>query len=355
MSKTPFRSGRRAGELALKRMALAEAIAHLNRGLELVCTLPRSSERDASELGLRSVVGQAWLALKGWSAPEVWTSLHPALALAKSLRRHDALLPISAGLAGYIFTQRSADAESLPWAEEMLAIAKETGDGDLLVSGHAIACMCYGWAGEFTKAVEHADEVMGLYDAEKHSHLATFLNQDPRTQAGVFGSISTWVLGYPDRALRLNNEKDGHARRRGHPFNLGWAMTNGAHEFDHRCTHEDLRKRAEECERLGRENNMPVLWALMAPLTYGQALIREGKVAEAVATLKAGIASWEASGGRVRSPTTNALLAEAMALTGDLDNCVDGCIDERFRLGGTPSLRRDPAAQGLDAFAQRRH
>ena len=42
-----------AGELASKHMALTEAIAHLNRGLELVSTLPRSSERDASELGLR--------------------------------------------------------------------------------------------------------------------------------------------------------------------------------------------------------------------------------------------------------------------------------------------------------------
>ena len=44
-----------AGELALKRMALTEAIAHLNQGLELVSTLPRSSQRDASELGLRSL------------------------------------------------------------------------------------------------------------------------------------------------------------------------------------------------------------------------------------------------------------------------------------------------------------
>jgi class 3 adenylate cyclase len=103
-----------AGEVAMRRMALAEAIAHLSRGLELISTLPRSSRRDASELGLRSVVGQAWLALKGWSAPEVWTSLHPALALAKSLRRHDALLPILTGLAGYIFT-RGGGPESLPW------------------------------------------------------------------------------------------------------------------------------------------------------------------------------------------------------------------------------------------------
>jgi predicted ATPase len=87
-----------AGELAFKRMAMAEAIAHLNRGLELVATLPRSSERDAGELGLRTRLGPAWTAVKGWAAPEVWTSLHPALALAKSLERNDALLPIFSGL-----------------------------------------------------------------------------------------------------------------------------------------------------------------------------------------------------------------------------------------------------------------
>jgi predicted ATPase len=37
-----------AGELAFKRMAMAEAIAHLNRGLDLVATLPQSSQRDSS-------------------------------------------------------------------------------------------------------------------------------------------------------------------------------------------------------------------------------------------------------------------------------------------------------------------
>src|ERR1700722_3281341 len=56
-----------AGELASKRMALAEAIAHLKQGLDLVDTLPPSSQRDASELGLRTRLGPAWLALKGWS------------------------------------------------------------------------------------------------------------------------------------------------------------------------------------------------------------------------------------------------------------------------------------------------
>ena len=264
-----------AGELALKRMALAEAISHLNQGLELVSMLPGSSQRDANELGLRTLLGTAWLGLKGWPTPEVLTSLHPALAIAKSLERHDALLPILWGLACNVETQGRVT-EALPWVEEMLDLAKATGDADLLVTGHGLACSCYCFAAEFTKAVEHADKVLDLYDAETHRHLADILYRDPKTSAGIFGSIGTWILGYPDRALRLNGEAEAHARRRGHPFDLGFALTNGAHEFDYRCELEDLRRRAEECERLGRENSLPVLWGFLAPISYGLAMIREG-------------------------------------------------------------------------------
>jgi tetratricopeptide (TPR) repeat protein len=188
------------------------------------------------------------------------------------------------------------------------------------------ACASYCRFGKFTKAVKHADKALDLYDDEKHLNLAELLHYDPKTTAGIFGSISTWMLGYPDRALRLNDEKDARARRRGRPFALGSALTWGVHDFDHRFKHEALRKRAEECELLGRENSMPVLRTMLAPTLYGLALIREGKPAEAIAPLKASIPFWEASGGKVR-PTWNAFLAEAMALTGDLDNALH-LIDE---------------------------
>jgi hypothetical protein len=316
-----------AGDLALKRWSSAEAISHLNRGLELVSTLPWSSERDASELGLRIRLGPAWIALKGWPAPEVWASLHPALALAKSLARHDALTPIFSGLFHNVLNQGRA-AEALPWAQEMLELAKTTGDADLPITGHMCACVCYCWTGEFTKAVEHADKVHDLYDDWRHRHLADIRNHgDFKTAADTHASISIWILGYPDRALRLNNEKDAHARQCGHPFQLGWARTTGPHEFDLRFDHDDLRKRAEECEQLGRENSLHFLWAVMAPRLYGQALIREGKVAEGMASLKAAIAHYEAIGGKARAPILKAFLAEAMALTGDLDNALQ-LIDE---------------------------
>ncbi len=109
----------------------------------------------------------------------------------------------------------------------MLDLAAATGDADLLIVGHALACSCYNYAGEFTKAVEHANKVLDLYDAETHRHLANVVNHDPKTLVGTHASVCTWILGYPDRALRLNNERDAHARRRGHPFDLGWALGTG--------------------------------------------------------------------------------------------------------------------------------
>ena len=74
------RSGSRRASWRSKRMALNEAIAHLNQGMELVCDAAASPERDASELELRTPLGTAWMALKGWAAPEVWeASTRPRL------------------------------------------------------------------------------------------------------------------------------------------------------------------------------------------------------------------------------------------------------------------------------------
>ncbi|MBV8398485.1 MAG: hypothetical protein JOZ17_07070, partial [Acetobacteraceae bacterium] len=311
----------RAGEQVFKRLALSEAIAHLNQGLELATTLPPSSEREASELGLRSLLGFAWQAFKGHPAPEVWASLHPALALAESLGRHDALAPILWGLFVNLLTQGRV-AETRPWVQKMLDLAAATGDADLRVMGHVAACLFHAWLGQFTEAVKHVDVLFDLCHAERHRHLVYIVNQDPKTLAGRFGSICTWILGYPDRALRLNDEKDAHARQCGHPFNLGYALTLGAHEFDDRYSHEDLRKRAEEIERLGRENSLPVLWAAFAPMLHGRALLRAGKPAEAIAPLKASLWAWKATGGGLNIPIWKALLAEAMALTDALDNAL---------------------------------
>jgi len=319
---------RKAGETALARMALTDTISHLNRGLDLVSALPRSSERDASELELRILLGAGWTALKGWAAPEVWESLHPALALAKSLQRNDALVSVLEGLRTFVHCLGRV-AESMVWVEEMLATAKATGAADLLIVGNMAACAGSFWMGKLVKARDHAHTVLALYDGERHGHLVDVLNHDPKTQAGTFLTLAYWMLGYPDRAVRQIDETEAHARRRGHPFDLGWALYMGAEVFEFRCEPEKARLRAEQCERLGRENSMPLAWAAWAPARRGLALIREGRAVEGIPPLKAGMAFWDATGGKLWSPYANSILAEGMALTGDLDNTLQ-LIDEQI-------------------------
>jgi hypothetical protein len=220
---------------------------------------------------------------------------------------------------------------------EMLDVAAETGDADLLITGHMMACGSNCWAGEFAKSVEHANIVLELYDTEKHRHLADLIVHDPKTAVGTFGSMSIWILGFPDRALRLETERDAYARRRGHPFDLGYHLVFGAHTFDYRFGYEDLHKRAEEIEHLGRENSLPVLWAILAPFVHGQALVREGKPTEGIGPLKTNLTAWEATGGKGAGPTLRAFLAEAMALSGELDHALR-LLDEAIAQIECPGL-----------------
>jgi hypothetical protein len=317
-----------AGEMALKRMALTETISHLNRGLELVAILSHSRERDTSELALRTNLGIAWQTLIGPAAPEVWSSFHPALALAKSLQRTDALLPILDGLMYYVMAQGRV-VEALQWAEKMLDLAKSSGDADLLIVGHTEMVGCYICLGRLVELEEHCDKVLELYDDDKHYHLADIISPDPKTLVLNAKTTATWILGYPDGAVRIGKDLDAHAHGRAHPFDLGWALTFGCDLFDLRCEPEEIRKRAEECERLGCENSLPFLSACFAPLCFGVASIREGSFAEGIASLMAGLAVWDSIGGKLWSPHFKGVLAQGKALAGGLDDALQ-LIDEQL-------------------------
>ncbi len=228
-------------------MALTEAISHLNQGLELVSTLPRSSERDASELGLRSLLGTAWMALKGWATPGSLDQPASGTCLGEVARapRRTAAHPLGTdeqrpgararsgvpAVGGGDAGPREGDRRRRPadrGTRNVPAFATVARASSPRPWSTPTRC----WTSTTTRSI---------------AILQTSSTSDPKTSAGIFGSISTWILGYPDRALRLSDEKDAHARRRGHPFDLGFALTIGAHEFDHRC---ELRGPAQARRRM---------------------------------------------------------------------------------------------------------
>ena len=63
----------KAGEIAIRRSAMVEAIGHLSIGLDLLKALPISTipQRGKIELGLQIALGNALIATKGYANPEV--------------------------------------------------------------------------------------------------------------------------------------------------------------------------------------------------------------------------------------------------------------------------------------------
>jgi predicted ATPase len=58
----------KAGQQAVARSAMLEAVAQLQKGLDLLKSTPDTSARQQQELDLRISLGQAVIATKGWAA-----------------------------------------------------------------------------------------------------------------------------------------------------------------------------------------------------------------------------------------------------------------------------------------------
>jgi tetratricopeptide (TPR) repeat protein len=288
---------RRAGELALRRSALREAIAHLSSGMSLVEKLPPGRERDLMELELRTVLGPAFAAEHGWGQREVGDTLEPAWALAESLDHRPSFAPVLHALwVHHLCIDRLS--LSLEAAEKLLSAGIATNDDSLeLIGRHAVAGSHY-WLGNF-KAAQDAGRAL--------------------TGDGIYRGQYLWMLGYPDQARAASDESDERARRSNHPFDLAVTLALDAQVFDYLREPDELLRRTEEAEAVCRQRGVAPLGEIMVEVSRGIVSLRAGRAADSVLQLDKAIGRLEATGHRIWIRYLRGLQGEAMALTGDLD------------------------------------
>jgi tetratricopeptide (TPR) repeat protein len=321
---------RKAGEAALARVALQEAVAYLQKGLAIVDRLAPSAERDILELSLRKPLHTALLQWRAWASPEVGENATAILRLARSQGDQRSLLIGLWGMWTCTLTQGRV-AEAPAWAGLLLGEGSARGDIDMQILGHRSSMFSYFYLGELHKASDHGNKALALYDPSRAARSLELVGNDTRTAVGVCTTQAIWMLGYPDRAAQLCDQKDADARRLGHPFDTGWALTWGAYVLDYRREPERLLANANEAERLARQQSIPVLFKALVPVGQGLARLRMGQLTESIALLRGGIAAWNEVGGHLNVPYMKAALAEAMALQGDIDAglcLIEECLEQ---------------------------
>ncbi|MDW6025073.1 adenylate/guanylate cyclase domain-containing protein [Mesorhizobium sp. BAC0120] len=312
---------RKAGRNAQGRWALEEAIAHFKKGLDAIGRLPASKLRDGLELECRVELSTVWEAYRGWPTPELEKALKPALPLAQAARQQKPE-HLARTLWGLWVQQMSVGpvAESLKWAKQLLRAGQKTEHEELLLVGHMAMMVTNFWLGNPRVVKQHADEILRLYDRDRHAHIVKLMNHDPKTLAGIYLSQVLWILGYPKRAADIVRDRDDHARLINHPFDTAFALTLGAWVFHYRREPGKQDARKAEVQRLARDAGLPFISEVLAPfLSTGISLAQQGHYRKGIEDMQRGILAWEAAGAKTVTPYIRSRLGEALALSGDVD------------------------------------
>lgn len=214
----------RAADKALRRSANEEAIGHLHRALNAVDRLTDEDERPRVEVGLRIRLGAAFMATKGFGAPEVQEAYSRAEALCDRLGQRADIFPALWGQ--WLFRWGRSEVE-VAWTicERLLALAEKTGDAGLKLQAHHASWATAFGRGRFGEARAHAETGLALYDAKLHQAMASsYGNHNASTCARNFMAFSLAFIGEQERARDMADSALEVAHSLNDPFSLGLTL-----------------------------------------------------------------------------------------------------------------------------------
>jgi class 3 adenylate cyclase/predicted ATPase len=190
-----------AGKNAAQRSANIEAIAHLDRGIELLGRLPESPGKDRSELDLRFVLGSCLIATQGPASNKAMATFALARHLCERLGDPPEYLQIM-----FWLVTASVVRGELPQAHEaiatLLGLAEARGDRPALLNamrGRAMILLFMGRVGDAREALERAVEAFNA-SQEAERMAARSAGQDAGVANLALMSWTLWILGHVDEA-----------------------------------------------------------------------------------------------------------------------------------------------------------
>ena len=305
----------KAGQHAAARLAYLEAIAHLERGLGLLRSLPESPARNGREIELHLALGLCLFTAKG--AVEAKSVYMRALELAESSghpqQRFEALYGVWQSTRDSV---SGGIAAAAPLSERLERMAEQDGDDGLRLQAHHSGWSTWWFTGDPAKTRAHADAGRLLYDPEKHaSHRLVYGGHDPGVCARSNGGQAEWLLGYPEKALASITDALALAERIAHPFTLGVALFASSSVYLNRREPEHALSLVETAEVLAAEQRLSLIFE--PSILRGSALLGQGAIDEAIARIREGAANWARLGRTFLLPYGFGFLAEGLARHGD--------------------------------------
>jgi class 3 adenylate cyclase/predicted ATPase len=326
----------KAGQQAVARSAMTEAVAQLQRGLELVANMPEESRPVQHELDLQIALGRALMAANGYSAPVVADTLVKARALAERVNRPDRLAPLLYSQWGFHMV-RSEHELAVSLAEQMEKFGETRKDQVTLLLGHYIhGASCY-FRGEFVTARALLELCDGLRDPAARATCAAVAVADPYAASLSHLALTLALLGHIDQGRARVDEALSEARGLDHPFTVAFVLSKVCAVEAAAGLPHDAGRHAEELVALSNEHGFP-LWLGLGLLQHGRSLTALGQAQDGLAVLARGLSVLRAAGAVVHTPRALCFLAEAHAKVGHVQEG-QNCLVEAAQLIETTQER----------------
>ena len=214
----------RAAAKALRRSANEEAIGHLRRALDALEHIGDEVECTRVEVELRVGLGTAFMAIKGFGAPEVLEAYSRAEALCKRLGERPDIFPAVWGQWLFRWGRSEMDA-AWQLCGRLLALAKKYDDTGLKLQAHHAAWATSFGRGKLAEVHAHAKSGLAIYDANIHQGMASsYGNHDAGTCARWFSALSLALAGEEERARTMADSSLAAARGLDDLFSLALSL-----------------------------------------------------------------------------------------------------------------------------------
>jgi serine/threonine protein kinase/predicted ATPase len=300
----------KAGQRSRDRSGFSEAIGHLTRGLELVATLAESRARDDWELRFLTILAPAYIAARGYAAPEAG----PILARARELCRRAGDTRQQFGIMLGMWEWHIVRGDLRVCADQAadgMALAQRLRDPGMMMEALFMPGVTMFYRAQFAGARTYYENALAAYDDRERTKFWTaYTGHDAGVTHRCYLALTLWHLGYPDQALALARETCELARTIGHAFSLEHAVDFAAYLCHYCRLGAETQARGEEEMAIATEQGFP-FWHALGTLHRGAGALLQGRGEEALPLLLRGFTAFRATGAEVRVPSYLGMLGDA--------------------------------------------
>jgi class 3 adenylate cyclase len=284
----------KAGDLALRRGAYAEAVRQLRKGIDLADQPAGKMAGDpvpvATLLKLQIDSGRALIQTLGWSAPQTSAAFARARELAIGIEDPLERLTIYYGIWTGSFARGELAAARMTADALIEEIERRPGGIGEAVALRAKGGTCW-FAADYAGAKAHLDRAVEAYDETRDAALSHRFGQDVGVSSMAAQAIVLWPLGEVERARRLADEAVAIGTRRDHAPSIMYARFHAFLLAAFRGDVTEGSRHADVLIELDREQDMPVLTAV-STFMHSWALWRAGDRPAGLAGMRQGLALW---------------------------------------------------------------